>query len=133
MECSDGKKEINWNVGIPVVLWIGILALSIVKVCLSNVNQISVKLLLNTFNTNTFSTFMSIIMCMLYQYFSVEKYDKREEISHLRMKKMPIIIIFTIVYAVLAIFDSAIDHGIMVTIFFSETLYIYFLSLGGSW
>ncbi len=125
MEYGDDAKGINWHIGIPVVLWIGITGLGIIKVLLSNVSELEfidvVTTIMNTFNSCTFSTFISVIVCMLHQYFTTVK-EKREEVSGLVMRRIPAIIISTVTYGVVAIFDAAISHVIMAIIFLIITI-----------
>lgn len=42
MEYGEGAKELNWHIGIPAVLWIGITGLGIIKVLLSSVSELGV-------------------------------------------------------------------------------------------
>lgn len=120
MENDEDVKGINWLIGIPVVLWIGITVLGILKVLLSGSFEPGIKgvtvAIINTFNSCTFSTFISVIACMLYQYLTTDK-EKRAEVSGLVMGRVPAIIILTIVYGGAAIFDAAINHLIMTIIF----------------
>ena len=120
MENDEDVKGINWLIGIPVVLWIGITFLGILKVLLSGSFEPGIKgvtvAVINTFNSCTFSTFISVIACMLYQYLTTDK-EKRAEVSGLVMGRVPAIIILTIVYGGAAILDAAINHLIMTIIF----------------
>lgn len=120
MECNDDTKGINWHIGIPVILWIGITTLGIIKVLLNSGSESEVKdiviIVINTFNSCTFSTFIPIVVCMLYQYFTTTE-EKREEVSGLAMRKIPTIFILTAIYSVVATFDAAISHFNMVIIF----------------
>lgn len=101
-------------------MWIGITGLGIIKVLLSSVSELRVidivTTIINTFNSCTFSTFISVIVCMLHQYFTTVK-GKREKVSGLVMRRMPAIIISTVIYGVVAIFDAAISRVIMAIIF----------------
>lgn len=120
MENDEGVKGINWHIGIPVVLWIGITFLGILKVLLGSGFELetidNVVAVISSFNSCTFSTFISVIVCMIYQYFTTVK-EKREEVSGLVMRRMPAIIILTAVYGAAAIFDAAISHFVMTIIF----------------
>lgn len=120
MENDEGVKGINWHIGIPVVLWIGITFLGILKVLLGSGSELEVSdivvTVINTFNSCTFSTFISVIICILYQCFTTVE-EKREEVCGLAMRRMPAIIIFTAIYGGAAIFDAAISHIVMSIIF----------------
>ena len=120
MENDKGVKGINWHIGIPIVLWIGITFLGILKVLLSSVSELEVSAIvvaiINTLNSCTFSTFISVIICMLHQYFTTAK-EKREKVSGLMMRRMPGIIILTVSYGAAAILDAAISHIVMAIIF----------------
>lgn len=111
------KRKINWQIGIPVALWIGCVFLGILKVVLEPVYNseatIGAEEIVNAINSNTFSTFISVVACMLHQHFSSEK----EGVSGLSMKKMPFTIIITLVYIVSAAFDAAISHIAMTIIY----------------
>lgn len=120
MEYDEDTKGINWHIGIPVALWIGITVLGIIKVLLSSGSELEIRnvvvTLMNTFNSCTLSTFISVAVLMMYQYFTTTK-EKREEVSGLAMRRIPAFIIMTIVYGVVAIFDAAISHFIMAIVF----------------
>lgn len=120
MENDEGVKGINWHIGIPVVLWIGITFLGILKVLLGSGSELEVSdivvTVINTFNSCTFSTFISVIICILYQCFTTAE-EKREEVCGLAMRRMPAIIILTVIYGGAAIFDAAISHIVMSIIF----------------
>lgn len=122
------KDKINWHIWIPIVLWIACVVLGILKVILKAVlsetdNTLDVVDVLNAFNSNTFSTFISVVVCKLYQYFSIESEGlKREEVSGLSMKNIPATFIISAIYAGCAIFDTTINHIVMAIIFFLLSL-----------
>lgn len=120
MDYDEDIKGINWHIGIPVVLWIGITVLGIIKVLLGSTSELEAKgiviTIISTFNSCTFSTFIPVVVCMLYQYFTTVK-EKREAVSGLAMRKIPATFILTAIYSIVAIFDAAISHFIMAIIF----------------
>lgn len=125
---KGNKSKKNWNVGIPIILWIACVVLGIIKVILrpifSESETMNIMDILNAFNSNTFSTFISVVVCKLYQYFSTEKKGiKREKISGLSMKNIPAIFIISGVYIVIAVFDSAICHIAMSVVFCIANLF----------
>lgn len=117
------KDKVNWNIWIPVLLWFVCVVLGILKVYLRVIlfdvdENIEILDVLNTFNSNTFSTFISVVVCKLYQHFSTEKSGlERERISGLSMKNMPYIFIISGIYAMVAVFDTAISNVVMSIIF----------------
>ena len=125
MEDKDKVREehkIDWQVWIPIILWIGCVFLGILKVLLEpmyNPNAtIGVEEILNTINGNTFSTFISVVVCMLYQHFSsLKEGAKRNEGSGLSMRNMPVTIIITVLYLMGACFDAAISKIAMTIIY----------------
>lgn len=124
MEQNENTNKINWHIGIPIALWIICVILGILKVTLkAAVFDKGVTLdfvdVLNAFNSNTFSTFISVVACMLYQHYSTENVGfKRETVSGLSMRRMPAIIIISGIYIMLAAFDSALSLFPMSVIFF---------------
>ncbi len=120
MEYAEGTKEINWHIGIPIVLWIANVTLGIIKIFLSDLSAWDstdiIVAVINTANSNTFSTFISIVVCMLYQYFTTSK-AKREKASGLAMRYIPLVFILTGIYCVAAVFDAAISHVAMTVIY----------------
>lgn len=120
------KDKINWNVWIPVALWIGCVFLGIIKVLLDaflfkTETEVDFDFIniLNAFNSNTFSTFISIVVCKLYLYISTEgKGLKKEQVSGLSMRSIPAVIIISLIYLVVATFDTAINLLWMAIIFF---------------
>lgn len=122
------KGKINWNIWIPVVLWIACVVLGILKVVLrialyETDEVLSIVDILNAFNSNTFSTFISVVVCKLYQYFSTDRKGfKQEEVSGLSMKNIPATFIISGIYAAAAIFDTSISRNVMTYIFFVLSL-----------
>lgn len=99
MESSHNKHTINWNVWIPILLWIGCVVLGIIKTTVaSESKRIDIKDIIDVFNSNTFSTFLSVIICKLYQYFTTSKVDFQEKASGLSRKCIPVTIIITVIY-----------------------------------
>ena len=95
MEKKD--KKIDWLIIIPIIFWISCMCLSVGKLFQSG-NEIHIIDWLDIFNSNTFSTYISMIICMAYQYFAV--YDSRQqELSGLSRKWIALTIISTVVYA----------------------------------
>lgn len=130
---KDNRGTINWNIWIPVILWIACVLLGIIKVLLATFLfktetevVLDVTEILNAFNSNTFSTFISIVVCKLYLYFSTEeKGFKREELSGLSMRNMPAIFIISGIYFTIAIFDTAISMiGMAIIYLIANLLYV---------
>lgn len=68
-------------------------------------NEIHILDWIDIFNSNTFSTYISKIISMAYQFFAV--YDKRrQERSGLSRKWIALTIISTVVYGVIAIINA---------------------------
>ncbi len=102
MEKKD--KKIDWLIIIPIIFWISCMCLSVGKLFQSG-NEIHIIDWLDIFNSNTFSTYISMIICMAYQYFAV--YDSRQqELSGLSRKWIALTIISTVVYGVIAIINA---------------------------
>lgn len=101
---EKGDKEIDWLMVIPIIFWIFCMCLSVGKM-LQTGNKIHIIDWVDIFNSNTFSTYISLIICMAYQYFSI--YDKKQqEKSGLSRKWISLTIISTIVYGVIAIVNA---------------------------
>ena len=102
MEKKD--KKIDWLIIIPIIFWISCMCLSVGKLFQSG-NKIHIIDWIDIFNSNTFSTYISLIICMAYQYFSVYN-KKRQEKSGLSRKWISLTILSTIVYGAVAIINA---------------------------
>lgn len=118
---GGGKEGIDWkDIGISVVIWIALLAMGLLKItigtpCKRDAAEM-VLAIIDTANNCTFSAFISVVACMLYQHFSIDK-KKRLDESSLALGKMPFIIIATIFYAAVALLDSVLYCKAMKMVF----------------
>ena len=74
--------KVDWLTIIPILFWFGCMGLSVGKLFQIG-NEIHFIDWLEIINSNTFSTYLSMIICMAYQFFSVSNTKKQEE----RMKR----------------------------------------------
>lgn len=126
MESSHNKHTINWNVWLPILLWIGCVVLGIIKtIVASEGKRLDIKDIINVFNSNTFSAFLSVIICKLYQYFTISKVDFQEKASGLLRKCIPATIIITVIYGFTASFDAAWNSlGMTILYFIINIVYV---------
>ena len=123
---KNGKYD--WLTIIPVLFWIGCMALSIGKMV-----QMGKKIrcidCLDIFNSNTFSTYLSMIICMSYQFFSLEN-TRKQEISGLSRKWISLTILATIVYGIIAIINAC-RYNLVTTIIMTVFSVIYIVRYFG--
>lgn len=113
---NTNNKKINWNIGIPIIIWIACVFLGELRLVLETNSEKGILQLIAVFNSNTFATFISIIACMWYQFFSEEKQNLRDIRSGLSTRYMPVTIVATVVYFAVACFDAALPNYKIMTI-----------------
>lgn len=97
-------RKVDWLTIIPVFFWISCMGLSAGKMFQTG-NEIHILDWLDIFNSNTFSTYISMVICMAYQFFSV--YDKKkQERSGLSRKWIPVTVLSTVLYCAVAIVNA---------------------------
>lgn len=102
-DLSMNKKNIDWSLCIPLILWVVCIGFSINKT-LQAINKSDLLTFLEVYNGNTFATFMSIVLTLLYNYFNEKKQKKnRLCISRDYIQET---IFSTIVYAVLEVINA---------------------------
>lgn len=101
---KEKDKKVDWLLIIPIIFWGLCMILSGGKLFQTG-NKIHIIDLIDIFNSNTFSTYISMIICMAYQYFAV--YDKKkQERSGLSRKWIALTIISTATYGGIAIINA---------------------------
>lgn len=101
---TEKGKKVDWLIFIPIIFWITCIGLSIGKM-VQNDNEIHIIDWLDIFNSNTFSTYISMVICMAYQFFAV--YDKKQqERSGLSRKWIALTVLSTIMYGVVALINA---------------------------
>lgn len=100
------QRKIDWLTVIPVVFCLVCMILSFAKLYQSG-NEIHILDVVEIFNSNVFSTFISMIICMAYRFFS-ERRKKREKVSGLSQKWISLTIISTILYGVASVINACI-------------------------
>lgn len=93
----------RWNIAIPLIVWLVCLGTGVGKIIQTDSYKDPLTWL-DIFNSNTFSAYISMISCMIYQFFSEENYGKREK-SGLSRKNMWITITGTITYSVITLIN----------------------------
>lgn len=125
----EKKYRIDWSIVIPLLLWWACILLSIGK-NLQLDERLCALDWIDIFNSNTFATYIAIVLTMLYQYFSIRK-RQHEEYSGLARNFIPMTIIITIIYGIVAIINAcrfniitsiimAVISIIYVTLFFTK-------------
>lgn len=101
---SNKTRRIGWLTIIPIIFWIICMILSVRKLFQTG-NDIHIIDWLDIINSNTFSTFISMVIGMAYQFFSVKK-KKQQEKSGLSRKYIPLTIISSALYGVVAVVNA---------------------------
>lgn len=101
----DKNGKIDWLTIIPILFLILCMGLSVGKMFQTG-NEIHIIDWLEVFNSNTFATFISMVICMAYQFFSYDEKTEQEE-SGLSRKWIWLTIISTVVYGIIAIINAA--------------------------
>lgn len=100
-----GKKiKCEWITVIPLMFWVCCILGGIGRLWQSE-DGLTVLGVINEINCNTYATYVSMVICMTYYYFSA-KGGRREEKSGLAREYMPITIIASIVYSVFYIINA---------------------------
>lgn len=103
-EMEDEGKKVDWLIIIPVSFWLCCMGISAGKL-LQTGNEIHILDWIDVYNSNTFSTYISLILCMAYQFFSADGKSDPEK-SGLSRKWIALTIISTIVYGVIGIVNA---------------------------
>lgn len=101
----EEKKKIDWTIVIPLMFWVLFMGMSIGKIYQTG-NEVSLIDWLDVLNGNTFSTFISMVIVMAYQFFSDENVQRKDDFG-LSRKGIPVTIIATIIYGIVAIVNAA--------------------------
>lgn len=104
----EGDREMHrkkdWLTIIPVLFWILCIGLSIGKMFQTG-NKLHMIDWLEALNSNTFSTYISMVICMAYQFFFTDKISKQKE-SGLSRKWIWLTLISTVMYGIISIINS---------------------------
>lgn len=100
----DKNRKANWLTIIPILFWILCMGLSVGKMFQTG-NKIHIIDWIEILNSNTFSTFISMVICMAYQFFSVEGKIKQEK-SGLSRRWIWLTIVSTVIYGIIAIINA---------------------------
>lgn len=124
MNSLQKSKRINWSTIIPIMFWIACMIMSFGKM-VQNTDCIRLIDLLDIFNGNTFSTYISMVICMAYQFFSGNN-SKRQEKSGLSRKWISLSIMSTIFYGIMSVVNTCI-YNLITTILMSICSFIYII------
>ena len=116
--------KVDWLTIIPIFFWFGCMGLSVGKLFQTG-NEIHFIDWLEIINSNTFSTYLSMIICMAYQFFSVNNTKKQEE-SGLSRKWISLSILSTIIYGIIAIVNAC-RYTLLTTIIMTVASIIYII------
>lgn len=100
----DKNGKVEWLTIIPMLFWVLCMGLSIGKMFQTG-NEVHIIDWLEVLNSNSFSTYISMVICMAYQFFAAERKSKQEE-SGLSRKWIWLTIVSTIVYGIMAIVNA---------------------------
>lgn len=101
---KDKRKKADWLTIIPILFWLSCMAFSLAKLYQSG-NEIHIIDYIEIFNSNTFSTFISMVICMAYKFFTTDE-NKQELDSGLSRKWIWLTILATIIYGVCAVINA---------------------------
>lgn len=102
---EDKKRPSDWLTIIPILFWVLCIAISLAKLCQSG-NEIHIIDCIEIFNSNTFSTFISMVICMAYKYFTVPA-NKQEIDSGLSRKWIWLTIMATVIYGMFSVANAS--------------------------
>ena len=125
MKNMQKTKKTNWLTIIPVIFWICCIGISVGKVVQTG-NKIHFTDLMDIVGSNTFSTYVSMIIVMMYQFFSIEN-ARKQEISGLSRRWISLSIIATIAYAVIAVVNACRYNSLTIRIMFIYSIVYVFL------
>lgn len=100
----DKNGKVAWLTIIPMLFWVSCMGLSIGKMFQTGY-EVHIIDWLEVLNSNTFSTYISMVICMTYQFFSAERKSKQEE-SGLSRKWIWLTIVSTVLYGIIAIINA---------------------------
>lgn len=118
-------RKKDWPTVIPVIFWLICIFFSVAKQFQGEESDKAALFLnvLNSFNESTFSTFITIVITLSYQYFSVDGEGKRRGIG-LSREHIAMTIIATCLYGALAL-ANALRYGTFTIILMTIASIIY--------
>lgn len=116
MDIFRKNGKVDWLTTIPILFWISCIGLSVGKMYQSG-NSIHIIDWLDIINSNTFSTYLSMIICMAYQFFSVNNTKKQEQ-SGLSRRWISLSILSTVIYGIIAIINAC-RYNLLTTVIMS--------------
>lgn len=104
------NKRRSWPIIIPIFFLFACIIMSLWKAYNSN-EGISFLVALEVFNSNSFSTFGAMLVVDLYQFFAADT-GKEEELSGLSKVNIPITVILTVLFGILAVVNTCINNTV---------------------
>ncbi len=120
-------KKVDWLIIIPIIFWVSCMCLSVGKMFQTG-NEIHILDWLDVFNSNTFSTYISMVICMAYQFFSVYV-KKKQERSGLSRRWIGLTVISTAGYCVVAIINACrycLETTILMAVVSAVYVFLFF-------
>lgn len=111
----------DWLTVIPVLFWIVCIIISIVKLFQKADNPPLLNDILNSFNESTFSTYITMVIMLSYQYFSLDNITKRKKIG-LSPEYIALTIIGTIIYGIIAIINVCRYNSVTIVLMFIASI-----------
>lgn len=111
----------DWLTVIPVLFWIVCIIISIVKLFQKADNPPLLNDILNSFNESTFSTYITMVIMLSYQYFSLDNITKRKKIG-LSPEYIALTIIVTIIYGIIAIINVCRYNSVTIVLMFIASI-----------
>lgn len=111
----------DWLTVIPVLFWIVCIIISIVKLFQKADNPPLLNDILNSINESTFSTFITMVIMLSYQYFSLDNITKRKKIG-LSPEHIALTIIGTIIYGIIAVINVCRYNSVTIVLMFIASI-----------
>lgn len=103
-QSHNKKRTKDWLTIIPLIFWVICIAFSIGKQFQGEESNPSILSVLNSINESTFSTYITMVITLSYQFFSVESNGKRKGIG-LSREHISVTIISTCIYGCIALIN----------------------------
>lgn len=110
------RNKHDWLTIIPLLFLVLCIGCGIGRL-LHSIDSITIFSIISTINENIFATFISMVICMAYQFFSARG-SRKEERSGLSRKYIPLTIIASAVYGIMFVVDACLYNKATIILLF---------------
>lgn len=124
---SSKNKGSRWSILIPIIFWLACIALAIGKMIQAE-KDIKILDWMDVFNSNTYSTYVPMTACMIYQFFSTDGKKKQKKIG-LSRKWIWLTIVSVCIYSVMAVVNACrytLGSTILMLVVSIAYVYVFF-------